>query len=82
MIAAVIASVALATVAGFAVPVSPGGLGVREWVLWTSLGSLIDQNLAVMAALALRLVWVVGELLAGALLFSWRMSPPAPTQPG
>ncbi|WP_435009610.1 lysylphosphatidylglycerol synthase domain-containing protein [Tundrisphaera lichenicola] len=70
-----IASVALATVAGFVVPVSPGGLGVREWVLWTALASAIDQDLAVVAALVLRLAWVVGEVAAAALLFAIRPSP-------
>lgn len=65
---AVIGSVALATVAGFAVPVSPGGLGVREWVLWTSLGTVIDRDLAVVASLFLRLAWVAAEVAAGAVL--------------
>src|SRR5207302_1276104 len=55
---AVVAAVALATVAGFAVPVAPGGLGVREWVLWTSLETAVDRQMAVVAALALRLTWV------------------------
>jgi uncharacterized membrane protein YbhN (UPF0104 family) len=64
-----VASVALATVAGFAVPVAPGGLGVREWVLWTGLGSALDHDRAVVSALALRLVWVVGELIAAAVLW-------------
>jgi uncharacterized membrane protein YbhN (UPF0104 family) len=72
-IPAVIAAVALATVAGFAVPISPGGLGVREWVLWTSLGALIDRDRAVLAALGLRLVWLVGELVAAAVLLPWPM---------
>jgi hypothetical protein len=65
---AVIASVALATVVGFAVPIAPGGLGVREWALWTGLGSALDHDRAVVAALALRLVWVVGELIAAAIV--------------
>ncbi len=64
-----VASVALATVAGFAVPIAPGGLGVREWVLWTALASSLDRDWAVVAALVLRLVWVVGEILAAAVLF-------------
>ncbi len=59
-----VASVALATVAGFVVAVAPGGLGVREWVLWTSLGVLIDHDQAVIAALVLRFAWVLGEVLA------------------
>ena len=62
----VIAGVALATVAGFVVPISPGGLGVREWVLWTSLASAVDHSMAVVASLALRLTWVIGEVLAAA----------------
>ena len=63
-----IASVALATVAGFVVPIAPGGLGVREWVLWTALASAIDKDRAVVAALVLRLAWVVGELIAASVL--------------
>lgn len=63
-----VASVALATVAGFAVPVAPGGLGIREWVLWTGLGSALDHDRAVVSALALRLVWVVSELFAALLV--------------
>ena len=58
----VVASVALATVAGFAVPIAPGGLGVREWVLWTSLAATLDRDRAVVAALVLRLVWVAAEV--------------------
>ena len=58
----VASSVAFATVVGFAVPISPGGLGVREWVLWTALGATLDRDSAVVVALVLRLVWVVGEV--------------------
>ena len=61
---AVIAGVALATVAGFAVAVLPGGLGVREGVLMTVLAPALGADTAVIAALALRLTWVLGELLA------------------
>ena len=65
----VTASVALATVAGFAVAVLPGGLGVREGVLMYALApALGDQSLACIAALALRLVWVAAEVLAAAVL--------------
>ncbi len=76
-----IASVALATVAGFVVPISPGGLGVREWVLWTALASAIDRDLAVVAALVLRLAWVIGEVLAAAILTAIRPVPPEPSPP-
>jgi uncharacterized membrane protein YbhN (UPF0104 family) len=64
----VTAGVALATVAGFVIAVLPGGLGVREGVLMYVLAPAIGEDLAVVAALALRLVWVVAELLAAAVL--------------
>ena len=64
----VVASVALATVSGFVVAVMPGGLGVREGVLMVALGPLFGEDLAVVAALTLRLVWVAAELLAAAVL--------------
>lgn len=66
--AVVVASVALATVAGFVVAVLPGGLGVREGVLMFAFGPVFGQDLAVVAALALRLVWVAAEVVAAALL--------------
>jgi uncharacterized membrane protein YbhN (UPF0104 family) len=71
-----IASVALATVAGFVIPIAPGGLGVREFVLWTALASVIDRDRAVFAALLLRLAWVIGEVVAAAIL--WPLVRPAP----
>lgn len=74
----VVGSVALATVAGFVVPIAPGGLGVREWVLWTALASAIDRDRAVVAALVLRLAWVVGELAAAAVLMVVRRPALAP----
>jgi uncharacterized membrane protein YbhN (UPF0104 family) len=73
-----IASVSLATVAGFVVPIAPGGLGVREWVLWTALGSTIERDLAVVAALLLRLSWLIGELLAATILTAIRPALPLP----
>ncbi len=71
-----IASVALATVAGFVIPISPGGLGVREYVLWTALASVIDRDRAVIAALVLRLAWVIGEVGIAAILAPLRPAPP------
>jgi hypothetical protein len=78
---AVIGGVALATVGGFAVPVLPGGLGVREWVLMKVLapalgGDRAAQDTAVIAALALRLTWVLVEVLAAGILSVVR--PPLP----
>lgn len=62
----VIASVALATLAGFVVAVFPGGLVVREGVLMAALGPSLGDRRAVVAALALRLAWVAAELLGSA----------------
>jgi uncharacterized membrane protein YbhN (UPF0104 family) len=68
----VIAAVALATVAGFVVAVLPGGLGVREGVLMSVLAPAAGSDTSVIAALALRLVWVLAELAVAALLLAWR----------
>ncbi len=65
----VIASVALATVAGFVVAVLPGGLGVREGVLMSALAPALGSDHAVVAALVLRLVWVAAELCARRFFF-------------
>ncbi len=70
-------SVALATVAGFVVAVLPGGLGVREGVLMTTLAPALGDDTAVVAALALRLTWVVAEVLAALVLAPLRSSSPA-----
>jgi glycosyltransferase 2 family protein len=77
----IVGSVALATVAGFVIAVVPGGLGVREGVLMVALAPAVGEAMAVVAALALRLAWVAGELLAAALLLVARPRPaeaPAP----
>lgn len=71
LVPVVIAGVALATVAGFVVAVLPGGLGVREGVLMSVLAPATGTDTSVIAALALRLVWVVAELAVTALLVAW-----------
>ncbi len=73
-VALAMGSAALATLAGFVVLLTPGGLGVRELVLWTALGAAVPHSRAVLAALALRLAWLAGEVL-GALVL-------APLRPG
>jgi uncharacterized membrane protein YbhN (UPF0104 family) len=82
----VTASVALATVAGFVVAVLPGGIGVREGVLMVAMAPAIGDDLAVVAALALRLIWVAAELAAAALLLPFRprdrRSPLTPMESG
>ena len=78
-VALVTASVALATVAGFVVAVLPGGLGVREWVLMTTLAPAIGEDLAVVSALALRLTWVAAELVVALILGPLRPRVHGPT---
>lgn len=73
----IIGSVALATVSGFAVAVLPGGLGVREGILMATLQPAIGAETAVVAALTLRLTWLIGELLIAAVLSLLRPSLPA-----
>lgn len=75
-----VASVAVATVAGFVVAL-PGGLGVRELVIMTTLAPAMGADLAVVAALALRLAWVIGEVAAALLLSFVRPPKGSPAQP-
>jgi uncharacterized membrane protein YbhN (UPF0104 family) len=75
----VIASVALATVAGFVVAVLPGGLGVREGVLMSALAPAVGTDRSVVAALVLRLVWVGAELVAALVLVP--LGPGGPRSP-
>jgi hypothetical protein len=77
----VIASVALATVAGFAVAVMPGGLGVREWAIMTTLQPAVGETVAVASALLLRLTWVLGELIVAAILGPLRPRPERVSEP-
>jgi glycosyltransferase 2 family protein len=77
----VIASVALATVAGFVVAVLPGGLGVREGVLMSALAPALGSDRAVVAALVLRLVWVIAELIAAVILLPLFRRPRLATKP-
>lgn len=67
----VVAAVSFATVAGFVVAVTPGGLGVREAVLMYALGPALGDDLAVVSAMALRLVWVAAEIFAALVLGPW-----------
>ncbi len=75
---AIIAAVALATLAGFVVAVLPGGLGVREGVLMSALAPALGQDRSVVAALMLRLVWVAAEVVAAAILVPILRPEPSP----
>lgn len=62
-----LAAVTLSYVAGFVIFVSPGGLGVREWVLAMLIAARwpgdSGQAQAVVVALLVRLVWTAAEVL-------------------
>ncbi len=75
----IVASVSLATVVGFVVAVLPGGLGIRESVLWTILALVVDPSYAVVGALVLRLTWVLSELATSGLLYVIRPGPTTTT---
>jgi uncharacterized membrane protein YbhN (UPF0104 family) len=57
------ALVTLASVGGF-VSLTPGGLGTREWILVETLGPLVGTTQSVVAAVLLRIVWVISEVTA------------------
>ena len=54
--------------AGF-VASTPGGLGVREFIIQEMLKPTLGQRRAVLAAVLLRLLWTVAELVLGAFLY-------------
>jgi len=57
------ALVALASVGGF-VSLTPAGLGTREWILLETMGPLIGTTHAMIAAVVLRIIWIVSEVIA------------------
>lgn len=70
MIPAMTACVALAMVLGF-VSLLPGGAGVREWVVMTVLAPLagVGAYPAFAAAIWLRIIWLVSELVISTILY-------------
>jgi uncharacterized membrane protein YbhN (UPF0104 family) len=71
-ISAVVATTSLAVVAGFIVAFTPGGLGARELVVAQLLYMLsphLGEANVVVAAIILRLVWLVSELVAAGVLY-------------
>ena len=62
------AAVALSTVAGF-LSLLPGGLVVRELLLLELLAPQIGESTALVAAVLLRLVWLVSELAVSVILY-------------
>lgn len=64
-----LACVSLSTVAGF-VSLLPGGIGVRELVMIPLLGPAIGPANAIVAAVAIRLVWLITELSGAGVFFT------------
>lgn len=62
------AAVALAVVAGF-LALIPGGLGVRELVLIPLLAGPYGDDMALVSAIILRLVWLVAEVVISTILY-------------
>ena len=63
-----IASVAVAMVAGFATPI-PGGLGVRELVLAQLVAPTFGDATAVISSALLRVVWLLSEVIVSVILY-------------
>lgn len=57
-------AVMVGTAGGFALPILPGGLGLREGIYHEVTKGALGPDLAIASALALRFVWVVGEVIA------------------
>jgi hypothetical protein len=80
-----LAATSLAMAAGFAVVVMPGGLGVREWVIMEVLSPALGPEVAVFAAIGLRLIWLAVELIASGVTYgvveAWNRRDPARREP-
>lgn len=57
-------AVMVGTAGGFALPILPGGLGLREGIYNEVTRGVLGPDLAIASALALRFVWVLGEVIA------------------
>jgi uncharacterized membrane protein YbhN (UPF0104 family) len=72
------AAAALSVVVGF-LALIPAGLFVREAVILTFLAPTYGEAAALVAAIAVRLVWLVAEVSVSAILYAWR--PPQTRNP-
>ena len=70
-----VASVSLAMVAGF-LSLIPGGAVVREAILTGITGPSLGEGAALVAAVVLRLVWLVSEMVISGVLY-WFVRPRA-----
>jgi uncharacterized membrane protein YbhN (UPF0104 family) len=65
------AAAALSVVVGF-LALIPAGLFVREAVILTFLAPTYGEPAALVAAVLVRLVWLLSELAVSAILYGWR----------
>ena len=63
-----LATVTLSVVAGF-LSLIPGGAGVREAVIMQLLAGAVGQGVAIVAAVVLRIVWLVSEVAVSSILY-------------
>lgn len=72
-------AVMVGTAGGFALPILPGGLGLREGIYNEVTRGVLGPDLAIASALALRFVWVLGELIAVAAIAALADPDPSPS---
>jgi uncharacterized membrane protein YbhN (UPF0104 family) len=60
---------AAATIIGFVIPLTPGGLGTREAMLLLLFGRELGHDQAALLALLLRLLWIAAEVVISVALY-------------
>lgn len=73
------AATSLSIVLGFLALFSPGGLGIREWILMEILEPELGP-LALVATVLSRLIWLVGECGTAGILYYWPRKHPSQTE--
>ena len=66
---AIAASLIIADMIGFIVLIAPGGLGVREGIMFALLATLGDKNLALILPIGTRIMGMISDFLLGAVGF-------------
>jgi len=65
-IIAITASMSVAWLIGFISAMTPGGLGIREGVMYVMLNNIVPVHVALILPVASRIIFLVAELLTGA----------------
>jgi len=76
----VAATVSLAMVVGFVTPI-PGGMGVREFVIMEMMAPVYGPVISVVAAVLLRVSWLLAEVVLAIILYSIPPADPATHEP-